>query len=83
MLDNTVLLGTSEFSAGDVHEVGNFPVLLAGGGSGALRPGAHIHLPDGNLARVHLTIQQALGLGVDTFGFNGGETRESVAQVLR
>jgi len=83
VLDNTVLLGTSEFSAGDVHEVGNFPVLLAGGGSGALRPGAHIHLPDGNLARVHLTIQQALGLGVDTFGFNGGETRESVAQVLR
>ena len=81
VLDNSVILGTSEFSAGNEHDVARFPVLLAGGGSGALRPGVHVHDAGGNLSRVHLTLLQALGLPFTEYGFNGAQTRDPIAQV--
>lgn len=82
LLDNLCMLATSEFSAGDQHEVGEFPVLLCGKGGGSLRGGVHYRQPSGNLARVHLTILRALGLPYDQYGFNGAETREPIAEVL-
>lgn len=82
VLDNLVLLATSEFSAGDQHLVNEFPVLLAGGGSGALRGGVHVRDAGGNLARVHLTVLRALGLPFTEFGFNDGQTRDPIAGVL-
>jgi hypothetical protein len=82
LLDNMVMLATSEFSAGDQHEVNEFPVLLCGRGSGALRGGVHYRQPSGNLARAHLTILRALGLPFASYGFNGAETSEPIAEVL-
>ncbi len=82
LLDNMVMLATSEFAAGDEHVVSEFPVLLCGGGGGALRGGVHYRQPGGNLARVHLTILRALGLPFDTYGFNGAQTNQPIAEVL-
>ncbi|MDP3278616.1 MAG: DUF1552 domain-containing protein [Deltaproteobacteria bacterium] len=82
LLDNMVMLATSEFSAGDQHVVEEFPVLLAGGGGGTLRGGVHYRQAGGNLARVHLTILRALGLPYASYGFNGAETSEPIAEVL-
>lgn len=82
LLDNMVMLATSEFSAGDQHEVNEFPVLLCGKGGGALRGGVHYRQPGGNLARTHLTILRALGLPYTDYGFNGAETNQPIAEVL-
>lgn len=82
LLDNMALLATSEFSAGDQHEVNEFPVLLCGKAGGTLRGGVHYRQPMGNLARVHLTILRAMGLPFASYGFNGAETTEPIAEVL-
>lgn len=42
MLDNTVILWTSEFSTGSDHSVANLPMLLAGKGAGRMRTNAFI-----------------------------------------
>lgn len=42
MLDNSVILWTSEFSFGANHSSADVPVLLAGKGGGAFRTGRHI-----------------------------------------
>lgn len=42
MLDNSLLLWTSEFSYGGVHSVANLPVLLAGKAGGALKTGRYL-----------------------------------------
>jgi Protein of unknown function (DUF1552) len=43
MLDNTLLLWTSEFSTGAEHSVADLPVLIAGKAGGQLRTGRHIN----------------------------------------
>jgi len=43
MLDNTLLLWTSEFSTGADHSVADLPVLLAGKAGGQLRTGRHLN----------------------------------------
>ncbi len=82
LLHNMVMLATSEFSAGDQHEVNEFPVMLCGRGGGTLRGGVHYRQPAGNLARTHLTVLRSLGLPFDSYGFNGAETNQPVAEVL-
>lgn len=43
MLDNTVILWTSEFSTGAEHSVADLPILLAGKGAGRIRTGRHVN----------------------------------------
>ena len=43
MLDNTLLLNTSEFSTGADHSVANLPILLAGKAGGQLKTGRHLN----------------------------------------
>ncbi len=43
MLDNTVILETSEFSTGGDHAVADQPILLAGKGGGKLRTGRYVN----------------------------------------
>jgi hypothetical protein len=82
LLDNMAMLATSEFSAGDEHHTNEFPVLLCGKGGGTLRGGVHYRQAGGNLARVHLTLLRAMGLPFDSYGFNGAETNQPIAEVL-
>ncbi|MFZ5891946.1 MAG: DUF1552 domain-containing protein [Myxococcota bacterium] len=43
MLDNTLILCTSEFSCGADHSVADLPILLAGKAGGRLRTGRHVN----------------------------------------
>src|SRR6185436_77905 len=43
MLDNTVMLYTSEFSNGSYHSENNMPLLMAGSAGGYFRTGRHIN----------------------------------------
>jgi hypothetical protein len=43
MLDNTLILWTSEFSYGGQHSSANLPVMLAGKAGGMLKTGQHIN----------------------------------------
>lgn len=76
LLDSMAILGTSEYAEGKAHNVSEFPVILAGGLRGRIRQGQHLRYPSGNLARVHLTLHQAFGLNVQSWGWDGGETSE-------
>lgn len=44
MLDNSLLLATSEFSNGSHHSVADLPILLAGKAGGRLQTGRHVNL---------------------------------------
>ena len=43
MLDNSLMLYTSEFSNGSVHSENDMPLLLAGSAGGVFRTGRHIN----------------------------------------
>ena len=90
VLDNCVILFTSEFGDGDDHYHYDLPMVVAGRAGGAFSTGRHIHYastPDNGagaigtarradkpLANLYISIMQAFGLNVGTFGSVDGTT---------
>jgi hypothetical protein len=90
VLDNCAIIFTSEFGDGDDHYHYDLPVVLAGRAGGAFATGRHISYPstpdkgagaigtarraDKPLANLYISIMQAFGLDVTTFGSVDGTT---------
>jgi hypothetical protein len=74
LLDNSCILGISEYGEGYTHSNTETPVIMAGKAGGALETGWHVREEGGNLARAHLTCLRAVGIDLPSYGFNGGET---------
>ena len=73
LLDNIVLIYGGGMSDGNSHSPDNLPVVLAGGGSGALEGGRHLRYPDGTpLENLHATLLAKLGVPVERFGDSSG-----------
>jgi hypothetical protein len=84
VLDNSIILFTSEFGDGDNHYHYDLPMLVAGSGGGAFKAGRHIDYPstpdqgagsretarrgDMPLANLYISIMQAFGMNETTFG---------------
>jgi hypothetical protein len=90
VLDNCAILFTSEFGDGDNHYHYDLPMVVAGRAGGAFATGRHILYPstpdkgagavetarraDKPLANLYISILQAFGLDVSTFGSVDGTT---------
>jgi hypothetical protein len=80
LLDRSVILASSDCAEGQPHSLDNYPILVAGGGGGALvHPGVHIKGTSGNASDVLLTLLQAMDVQVTTFGQKGGQTTRTVS----
>lgn len=82
LLDRMLVYATSEYGEGWQHGNKEHPILLAGGAGGAIRTGVHQRVPDGNISMAHVTILRALGITTPSYGFNGGETSDHLADIL-
>jgi hypothetical protein len=82
VLDNSIVMFTSEFGDGDDHYHWDLPVLVAGRAGGRFKPGRHIVYPhkgadgpanktDMPMANLFVSILQAFGLAAQTFGTDG------------
>jgi len=71
LLDNSMLLFGSNMMDGNKHDYTKLPMLLAGRGGGALRPGRVVRYESDDERRVcnlHLSVSRAMGLEIDQFG---------------
>ena len=63
LLDNTIFTLGAGMGDGTTHQYNDLPLVVAGGGSGALKLGRHVHCKRGTpLANLWLTQLQALGI---------------------
>ena len=62
LLDHCSIMCTSELAEGNVHSNTDFPMLIAGGGSGRLVGGQHIRLPGDNVSKAGLTVLRGAGI---------------------
>jgi hypothetical protein len=73
LLDNSMLLFGSSIRDGNTHKEQNLPLVLAGGGSGSLRPGRRVRAPkDTPMCNLHLSIMNRMGVEADKFGDSTG-----------
>ena len=74
LLDHMVLLFGAGMSDGNSHSPDNLPIVLLGGGAGALAGGRHLrYAPETPLEDLHVTLLRKLGVPVDRFGESTSE----------
>jgi hypothetical protein len=68
VLDNTIVLWASEIAVGRSHSWEDMPFVLLGGGQGRLQTGRFQQYPSENHCRLMVSLCQAFGVDVQTFG---------------
>jgi hypothetical protein len=77
LLDHSLLLLGSGMGNPDVHDHTNLPIVVAGGGGGAVKGGRHIKYANPTpLANLHLTLLERVGVHQESFGDSDGRVQE-------
>jgi hypothetical protein len=75
VLDNTLILGTSEHASGGAHDYSDHPFIMLGGAGGRIDAGVHWRDPSpgsNNAPKVLLTAVRAVGVQREYLGQEGG-----------
>jgi hypothetical protein len=73
LLDHSLVLYGSGMSDGNQHNHSNLPIILAGGASGRLKGGRHVHNPkDTPMANLLVSMLDLLEVSTDKFGDSTG-----------
>ncbi len=82
LLDHCVYLYGSGMGNPSLHDHENLPILVAGGAATGLKGGRHIRYEKGtNLANLHLTLLERVGIRLDSFGDSNGKIAELFERV--
>ena len=74
LLDHMILLFGYGMADSNGHVPNSLPLVVLGGGSGTLTPGAHLKFPDDTpVANLHLTLMDKLGVPIDKLGDSKGK----------
>ena len=82
LLDHSLVLAYTDTSNAKLHAVDGIPMLLAGSASGRMKTGIHYAGTSTTVARVGLTIQQAMGLSVDRWGTDSNMTNKPISEIM-
>ncbi|MCC6356032.1 MAG: hypothetical protein IT577_19265, partial [Verrucomicrobiae bacterium] len=73
VLDNSMIVYCSGLSDGNRHAHDNLPVILAGRGGGALRPGRHVEVGQKiPMTNLYVSMLARMGVPVERFGDSTG-----------
>src|SRR5436305_1268689 len=77
LLDHSIYLHGSGMGNPSLHDHENLPILVAGGAATGLKGGRHIRYQKGtNLANLHLTLLDRVGIHLDSFGDSNGKVED-------
>lgn len=81
LLDQTLVYGVSELASPAYHIMKDYHVVLMGHGGGKVAGNRHVRIPGRKVTELLLTLQQVMGLQVDTWG-SWDKTSKIVAEIL-
>jgi hypothetical protein len=79
LLDHLSLLATSDLSFGRTHSIEEYPILVCGGSSGALKAGVHVKARGEPVSRVGLSLLRAVGVPQAEFGDGPARVTDGIA----
>lgn len=82
LLDHCLVMATSESNFAKLHTLESLPIMVAGSAAGRWKPGQHIAGNGDAVSRVGLTVQQALGMPISSWGAGAMETSRPIGEVL-
>jgi hypothetical protein len=82
LLDRTLIMTGTDHGYAKLHGLENIPILTAGAGGGRFKTGIHVKAAGDSVSRVGLTVQQAMGVPVSTWGSESNQTSKPFQEVL-
>jgi hypothetical protein len=82
LLDHSLVLAYTDTSNAKLHAVDGIPMILAGSASGRMKTGIHYAGASTTVARVGLSVQQAMGLSVDRWGTDSNMTNKPISEIM-
>ncbi|MFL2771934.1 MAG: DUF1552 domain-containing protein [Rhodospirillaceae bacterium] len=82
LLDNCLVLATTETNYARLHTIDGVPAYLIGGAGGKIKQGMYVAGGGDPITRVGLTTMQAMGVPVQTWGTKSLETSKPITEIL-
>ncbi|MGE4065028.1 MAG: DUF1552 domain-containing protein [Rhodospirillaceae bacterium] len=82
LLDRTLVLWQTDHGDARTHTIEDIPIITAGSGGGVIKTGMHIVAPGDPCCRVGLTVQQAMGVPISTWGDMSNQTTKTVSEMM-
>ena len=82
LLDNCLVFAHSDVSLAKQHGVTAVPMMMAGRAGGKVKPGIHVAGATDTTSRAGLTIQQVMGLNVESWGTDSMQTSQAISEIL-
>ncbi len=82
LLDRTLVLWQTDHEDARTHSIENIPIMTVGGAGGLMTTGIHVSAPGDPCTRVGLTVQQAFGVPIRTWGDRSNETTRTITEVM-
>jgi len=82
LLDRSIVMYSTDGGYARTHSTDNIPMMTIGRASGRLKTGVHVSAPGDTAARVGLTVMQALGVPIGTWGAESNRTSKTITEVL-
>ena len=82
LLDRIVIMYGTDTGFAKFHSLENIPMFTFGGAAGRMKTGIHVPCGGDTTSRVGLTIQQALGIPIQSWGTESNGTSRTITEVL-
>ena len=82
LLDNCLVLATTETNYARLHTIDGVPAYLIGGAGGRVNQGMYVAGGGDPITRIGLTTMQAMGVPVQTWGTRSLQTSKPITEIL-
>ena len=82
LLDRAIIMYSTDSGYARSHSVENMPMMTIGGAGGALKTGVHVSAPGDGVTRFGLTVMQALGVPIGSWGIESNTTTKTITEFL-
>ena len=76
------VLAYTDTSNAKLHAIDGIPMVLAGGANGKIKTGLHVAGGGTTVSRVGLTVQQAMGFLLDSWGTQSNQTNRPISEIV-
>jgi hypothetical protein len=82
LLDRSLVVWQTDHGDARTHTIEDIPIMTAGSGGGVIKTGMHIAAPGDPCCRVGLTVQQAMGVPISTWGEMSNQTTKTITEIM-
>lgn len=82
LLDRSLIMYSTDSGYARSHSVENMPVMTIGSANGKLKTGIHVKMSGDSVTRAGLTVMQALGVPVGSWGVESNTTTKTITEVM-